>query len=97
MVSILLELWVGILWQNPGLGSRSSEHLVKNCKDTGVILAIRVRLHSERWRKDEDSMISAVIERPALLNPGNDLLEKDSGIVNELVSSEESSASDGVC
>ena len=39
-------------------------------------------------------MIGAVIKGPALLNPGNDLLEKDLGILDELVSSKEGSIRD---
>ena len=54
-------------------------------------------LHSELWRQDQDSVIGAVIKGPALLNPGNDLLEKDLGILDELVSSKEGSARDRVC
>jgi len=51
-------------------------------------------LHSELWRQDQDSVIGAVIKGPALLNPGNDLLEKDLGILDELVSSKEGSIRD---
>jgi hypothetical protein len=51
-------------------------------------------LHSELWRQDQDSVIGAVIKGPALLNPGNDLLEKDLGILDELVSSKEGSVRD---
>jgi hypothetical protein len=51
-------------------------------------------LHSELWRQDQDSVIRAVIKGPALLNPGNDLLEKDLGILDELVSSKEGSIRD---
>ncbi len=50
-------------------------------------------LHSELWRQDQDSVIGAVIKGPALLNPGNDLLE-DLGILDELVSSKEGSIRD---
>jgi hypothetical protein len=41
-------------------------------------------------------VIGAVIKGPALLNPGNGLLEKDLGILDELVSSKEGSARDHV-
>ena len=51
-------------------------------------------LHSKLWRQDQDSVIGAVIKGPALLNPGNDLLEKDLGILDELVSSKEGSVRD---
>jgi len=51
-------------------------------------------LHSELWRQDQDSVIGAVIKGPALLNPGNDLLEKDLGILDELASSKEGSVRD---
>ena len=51
-------------------------------------------LHCELWRQDQDSVIAAVIKAPALLNPGNDLLEKDLGILDELVSSKEGSVRD---
>jgi hypothetical protein len=53
-------------------------------------------LHSELWRQDQDSVIDAVIKGPALLNPGNDLLEKDLGILDELASSKEGSVRDHV-
>ncbi len=51
-------------------------------------------LHSELWRQNQDSVIGAVIKGPALVNPGNDLLEKDLGILDELVSSKEGSIRD---
>ncbi len=55
-----------------------------------------MRLNPELWWQDQHDLISAVIKGSALLDPGKNLVEEQSGILDELITNIESGTGDGV-
>ena len=55
-----------------------------------------MRLNPELWWQDQHDPISAVVKGSALLDPGKNLVEEQSGILYELITNIESGTGDGV-
>jgi hypothetical protein len=94
--AIILELRIHEWWENPDIGTRGPKNLLENCHDGGVVLAIPARLQTELGRQDQDGVVLTIISASPLLDPRAHLLQEESSINDELVSSKKGEVGNGV-